>query len=450
MVVLAALAAALLVGAALAASAPKGVAVLLAVGYVPLALLNLPLAVALWIPLVFVMRLGLFSVAPLASLTLLALAWFGTLRRDGSATIAALRLHGRTLVIVAAFLVWITLSAAWASDPGNATRDVWQWAAAALVLVIVATGVTTPAGIRLLAAAFATGAVLSVLAGFAGLDAQTSDSALQTASEAERGRLSGGSGDPNYLAAGIVPAVLLLSGLMRRNAPLRNAAILAAVAVLTLGLAATESRGGLVAAAVAVLAALLLFRGRRPYVIVFLALIAALAAAFFSIDPSALERVTTFDEGGNGRTELWQVAWRMTGDNPVVGVGLNNFVVEAGEYVRQPGPLEFVNLIAERPHVAHNTYLQMLAETGIIGLVLLLGLLAASLRAAWVAGEEFHRNGDREMATLARAVFVAVIAAAAASFFISNGNDWRLWILLGFGPALLGAAKSSAGARAAG
>ncbi len=193
---------------------------------------------------------------------------------------------------------------------------------------------------------------------------------------------------------------------------------------------------------------LLFFRGRRPFVVVFVALAGAVAAAFFSLDPGAWERVTTFDDGGNGRADLWQVAWRMTGDHPVIGVGLNNFVVEARDYVRQPGALEFVDLIAERPHVAHNTFLQLLAETGIVGLALFLGLLGASLRAAWLAVAEFRRQGDLRAEALARAALLATVAAAIASAFISNGNDWRLWILLGFGPALLSAARSVPGTRA--
>lgn len=439
-IVVGALGAAGLIGVGIAGSPPVGVAMLLVAGFVPLALLNLPLALATWIPLVFVMRLGLFSVAPLAGLMLLVLAWFGTLRRHNERIAALLALHARTFALAGALLLWLALSAAWAADADEALNSLWYWLAAAAVLVLTATAGASRERARLLAGAFVIGAILSVLVGLIGLDPQVPDSALQTASE---GRFTGGSADPNYLAAGLIPAVLLLSGLVRRRVPVRNLALLAAAALLTLGLAATESRGGLIAAGVAVLGALAFFRGRRPYVVILVVALASVAAAWFSVSPEAWERVTTFDEGGNGRTDLWQVAWRMTADHPVAGVGLNNFVVEAKEYVRQPGSLEFVNLIAERPHVAHNTYLQFLAETGVIGLALFLALLGASLRAAWLSAQRFTDQHDHEMAALARATLVAVLAAGASSFFISNGDDWRLWVLLGLGPALLGASRAA-------
>jgi O-antigen ligase len=173
----------------------------------------------------------------------------------------------------------------------------------------------------------------------------------------------------------------------------------------------------------------------------------AIATAWFSVYPAALERLTTFDEGGTGRTELWGVAWEMARDNPITGVGLNNFVVESKEYVRQPGSLEFVELIAERPRVAHNIYLQLLAETGFVGLALFLVLLASCLRAASRAAKGFDARGDPELAALSRAVLVAVLAAAGASTFISNGTDWRLWVLLGLGPALLAASRAAPAGR---
>lgn len=443
----AALGGALFVGVAIAASPPKGVALLLALGYVPLALINLPLALAAWIPLVFVMRLGLFSVAPLAALMLLGGAWLGTLARQDGTALATVRLHRRVLTLTAGFLIWITLSASWASVPGNTLQDAWQWVAGGLTLALVATVATTPHRVRLVAGAFVIGAVASVLVSLVGVDPPGSASALQTASEADRGRLSGGSADPNFLAAGIVPAVILLSGLLHRRLPLRNLALAAAMGVLTVGLVATESRGGLISTAVAIVGALVFFRGRRPYVVVLVALLASVAAAWFSVYPSALERLTTFDDGGTGRTELWEVARRMSADHPVLGVGLNNFIVEAGDYVRQPGSLEFVNLIAERPHVAHNTYLQLLAETGVIGLAVFLAIFAASLRAAWLAAAGFARRGDHQMAALSRAALVAVLAGGVSSFFISNGSDWRLWVLLGLGPALLGAVRAPAPGR---
>jgi O-antigen ligase len=105
--------------------------------------------------------------------------------------------------------------------------------------------------------------------------------------------------------------------------------------------------------------------------------------------------------------------------------------------VTGPGELTFVNFIAERPHVVHNVYLQTLVEVGLIGLGLFLAVIVASLAAAMRAARRFEARGDFVMSAFARSVFVALLAALVASFFISNGNGFQIWVLLAFGPMLL-------------
>jgi len=68
------------------------------------------------------------------------------------------------------------------------------------------------------------------------------------------------------------------------------------------------------------------------------------------------------------RPLLWRKTIHMVSDQPLTGVGAGNFAVVFPKYEHQPAP---------KPH-AHNDGLQMLAELGVPGLVLLLGLLAAT------------------------------------------------------------------------
>ena len=128
-------------------------------------------------------------------------------------------------------------------------------------------------------------------------------------------------------------------------------------------------------------------------------------------------------------------------DNPVNGVGLNNFVVHSADYVREPGNLENTVLVVERPHVPHNTYLQILAETGVVGLVLFVAFCAGCVRAALLAARRFEARGEWALGALARGVVVATASILAASMFLSAATDKRLWILLAFGPVLLGLAN---------
>lgn len=58
----------------------------------------------------------------------------------------------------------------------------------------------------------------------------------------------------------------------------------------------------------------------------------------------------------------------MFADHPFLGVGIGNFVTHSQDYC---------NTI--RPRVAHNSYLEIATETGILGLVLFMSLLLVTL-----------------------------------------------------------------------
>jgi O-antigen ligase len=170
---------------------------------------------------------------------------------------------------------------------------------------------------------------------------------------------------------------------------------------------------------------------------------------WFSTTPGAWERLTSFDAGGSGRTTLWTGGWRAAKDHPVAGVGLNNFRDVAPDYARQPGELEEVHILAEQPRYVHNTYLQLLAENGLVGLLLYLGFVLGCLRAMWVAARRFKASRNTSLEILARAALVATISMLIAAFFLSAAIDARIWILFALGPALLGIASRAPEASAA-
>ncbi|MGX6450048.1 O-antigen ligase family protein, partial [Patulibacter sp. S7RM1-6] len=243
-----------------------------------------------------------------------------------------------------------------------------------------------PRDVLVVAGAFVGGATLAVLAGV--LLGSTSAPVDQAAAlEAAAGRLNVGITDPNYLAADIVAALAIVAGLVGVPAVRRwRPALLAAVPVLLYGLVATQSRGGIVAAAVAVLAAIVLLRGHRRRVLAGVAIALVLLGAFLVAQPRAVERLTQDDTTGTGRTDIWRVAARVAADHPLLGVGSGNFVVVQPSYADAVGALDRPGMIVDTPLVAHDVWLQALAENGVVGLGLLaaafLGGVAASLAAA--------------------------------------------------------------------
>src|SRR5205823_14780710 len=109
---------ALLVGAVLAHSIQLGTAFLCAVLYVPLALLNLPMAIALWVPLAYLEAWPAASRIPAGVAILLGLAWIGTIASGRSLASEVFRRHRGTYMLLLALVSWITLSLFWAQDPG--------------------------------------------------------------------------------------------------------------------------------------------------------------------------------------------------------------------------------------------------------------------------------------------------------------------------------------------
>jgi O-antigen ligase len=419
----------LLVGVALAAQPPVGLALLLAPVYVAVVFANLSLGLILWVPLSFLEHISALNLAGKASGLLVGAAWLASLQSLPEAALAALRRHRVLLATLAGTLAWLTFSLAWSEDPGLGFEGLWRWYVLALLFLVILTTATTARVVRLILAGFVAGAVVSVAIGV--FDRSLGVTALNDY------RFAGAAGDPNFLAASLIPAAVLAAALLSdTRSRLLRGLLLGAIVVCVLALVATESRGGAVAAVVAIVAALVLFKRRRAAVAAVAAMAIGVAALIFVSSPGTWHRVTNF-HNDNGRGDLRTVAWRMGKDEPVTGVGLNNFELHSPDYVREPGALEHVDLIVDRPHVAHNTYLQLFAEDGVVGLALFLGVVGACLRAAKLAADRFDARGEPSLGNLARAVIVATIGILATDLTLSAATETPLWILLATGPALL-------------
>lgn len=433
-----ALSSSLLVGAVMVQSTRLGIAACVGLCYVPLALLNLPLAIVLWLPLVSLTAVAALDVGPNVAAILISFGWLGAFATRYSQIPALVAEHGRLLVAVGAMTLWMLASVAWAIRAPLGSDVFFGWLVAGLMVLVISTTLTDRRYLRLGAAAFILGMVVSVAIGLVG-------GAVQVAPfEPGPPRIVGGSGDPNFLAAGIVPAIVLTIGLSAgRRGIERRVVALAVTAMLTYGLVATQSRAGIIAAAVALVAALVVAKRQRARVLALVLSIVGVVVGFFSVDPQAWQRLSDFSDS-SGRDELWNVAWRMWQDHPVVGVGMEGFVDNAASYVREVGPLKFAAYVTEEPKVVHNTYLELLAEAGIVGLVLYVAVVGTCLASAWKAAGYFARAGDIPMVTLSRCLVVSVLAMLTAAFFVSAGTDRRLWVLLAMGPALLAAARREA------
>lgn len=438
-----ALAAATAAGALLAHSPILGVGLLAALTFIPLAFANSALALSGWIVLAFLNGIpGTHGAGSNYALLIVFVAWCGALASGRADLRQYVSAHPLQAAAVAGMVLWPAVTILWATDAGVASPRVFQLVLCVAVFAMAVSLARTPQDVRWMMLAFIAGTVLSVLIGAATGGLEPSD-ALDGGA-----RLTGSGTDANYLAAAIVPAIAMAAGLAaRRDAPLLRLALLASVAVLGVGLAATESRGGFLAAAVAILGALVVFRGRRAQLLGFVAVLLAAAAVWFTISPGSWDRVTSVSDGGSGRTDIWTVARHVAQDHPLAGVGLAQFPVVSPDYVDRPGSFSRGDLLIGERIVVHNLYLQLWAETGAIGVLLFVTVAGGSLLAARRAALRFEADGAHELAALANAALLATAGALTASIFLSNVDDRRTWVLFALGPALLAIASTTTGAR---
>jgi|SRR5262245_5301732 len=348
--------------------------------------------------------------------------------------------HQRTLVVVAVlFIGWATISLVWATRLSAGTEVLGRYMLNISLFPIAFAALRTRRHVVWLFSVFVGSALLSVIFGL-----------MHPADPSKPwvGRLGGAGLNPNQLGQNLCVAVVLALGLAAANRrwppPIAKVAALAAAAGCAAGLFLTVSREALLGLAVSMLVApFAIGRGRRTAAVVLSAAVLLGTVAWFTTvaSPDDVARITHPEaNGGSGREDLWRMGWRMTKAHPVTGVGVGNFRVDSVNYLIEPGAVIRDEYILDTPLVAHNIYLQVLSELGVVGLTLFVLLLLLSLRSILAAAREFARQGDFKSEILARTLFIALVGLLAADFFSSQFLSKQLWLLLATGPALYGIA----------
>lgn len=248
-------------------------------------------------------------------------------------------------------------------------------------------------------------------------------------------RVVGPFGDPNYFGlfqgTAIVACLALIA--MRRDRGLR-ALLVAVLVVLLIAFAITFSRGALVALGAGVLV-LAFLRSRRSAI----AALAALAVLALVVYPVFVEWRLAADVGrasaqayaGLERSDASRIAAALAGPqlfltSPVFGVGFGQYPLLSGRFTGYP--IE-----------SHNWYMNVLAEQGLVGVLLwlpMLATIAATLRrlprdprslglpvfATYVVGSIFLQP---PLSLQTSAFAIVAIAAAAAGDWVSTTKSRR-------------------------
>lgn len=127
-----------------------------------------------------------------------------------------------------------------------------------------------------------------------------------------------------------------------------------------------------------------------------------------------------------GRTSENTVAWQMFMDHPVLGVGLNNYNTHYQEYSRKLG----LDMRREE-RSAHNLYLEIAAEQGLIGLGAFGVLLGFLFHSVYSARQRFLKAGRPDYARMATALGVAMVGYLIAAIFLHDAYPRYFWTLSG-------------------
>jgi len=160
----------------------------------------------------------------------------------------------------------------------------------------------------------------------------------------------------------VASAAALMFAMVAGRRVLRVSALVAAVVFAVVPLVAQARAATLVAAALPV-AAVVAARQISGRLVSALAAVTLVAAVASTVVVGALDRAEPADFLGERRVALWDEAFDLMIEHPVVGVGPGRFGSESMTARSDPDA---------RP--AHHAFLEHGAETGIPGLVLLLGL----------------------------------------------------------------------------
>lgn len=203
--------------------------------------------------------------------------------------------------------------------------------------------------------------------------------------------------------------------------------LLGGIIITYLGVFYTASRTGMI---LLFFAQMLLFffqhegKLRVQYLIIFglaFAMIVLLAEPILGILGNILPSITKGTDTMGLRYDLWKAGWYMWLDHPVSGVGVGMFRYKVPVYMlRIPG-------VVPRSLVAHNIYITILTETGIVGFILFMSTLIVALN-NYIKAKRHMEAPQLDERNVWLIVFLVMLLGGMTK---TDQIDKLLWMVLG-------------------
>ncbi len=303
-----------------------------------------------------------------------ALVWLLTLLVTGH-----MRKPGTMQVLLILFVAWNALSILWSANPDRTGNHVWTWIQLLAMSLMLWDIYTTRGAILNGLQAYVLGAYVAV---GSALSNYLSGRAFYTNYE----RFASGDSNPDgfgFIVALGVPIAWYLAASHNtgKGRGLWRFVNYAYIPVAFIGLALSGTRTALLASIVGMLFGVIMLTRVRLWIRIVIFLLLAASVIYLVPQVQSLksfQRLGTtsseLTEGDlNNRTNNWTEGIASFEAHPLLGVGGNMY-----------------RSVNSWDKVAHNSYLSVVVELGVVGLLLFLGILAVTFAAAW--GQERLRD----------------------------------------------------------
>jgi len=258
----------------------------------------------------------------------------------------------------------------------------------------------------------------------------------------QSGRLSVNTSKVNTAASSYVLFIPMLIGLERWSRRsdrgpsslwgARSVAMAAGIGLLLTALWMTGTRAAMAAAAAVAVGAFALAVMRRRVrwtswrssvvILVTVTFVLVLFGLRYYARTTAIEAGTGIDESFHLRLLMWRAALSICAEFPVFGAGIGQFPFQASAFNRD-------EILSRIPRFnAHNQFLEVTAELGVIGGVLFVGMFAAILWRAWKA---FRTSRDPALGGAIAGVVAFLITCLAGQPLLYNVVAFPFWMVLG-------------------
>ncbi len=253
-------------------------------------------------------------------------------------------------------------------------------------------------------------------------------------------RVTGPLDDPNYYAQMLllVLPIGVYRAIAERKLPLRLLAIVSSMLILAT-IVFTYSRGGFLAVLVA---GVLIARDRKLNLYKIAAALVVILGILSQVLPAGyLDRLMTLQDilpgsdsssiqteaSFRGRSSEMIIAAQMYIGNPIIGIGLANYM---DRYLEYSYLLGMDNRFEARE--AHSLYLEIAAETGTLGLLAFGAMLITVYVSLNQAKRKFMAIQRSDLVPWVSGIKYGLIAYLTSSIFLHNGYPRYLWLTLAF------------------